>query len=239
MELNIQNIADQKIKDMHESGQIATAIQNGVEKLILKAVDDALNGYELKRTIEKNISESVSGVVTDIGFNGYNGLIAQKVKEITQDVMRADIAQKIQKTFDDLLIKNFKGIKLSEIFEKYRNWVCENTEESEKWEKRNFHCSLDVKEDGSFTHYKVKFNDEPLDKYDRHAAIEFTMCTYGNKSETAISTCYINGEYAKGKLNLGTLTDIEAMLANLYYNQTPIILDVDDVDDSDHFDIDC
>ena len=34
------------------------------------------------------------------------------------------------------------------------------------------------------------------------------------------------------------MTDFEAFLVNLFYNKTKIIMDVDDVDDNDHFDID-
>jgi hypothetical protein len=237
MELNIQLIADEKIKAMHESGQIREQIEKGIEKTILNAIDAAVGDYGIRRNIEKQVAESVSAVVADIGFTAYNGFISAAVKRISEDVMRDDVSQKIQKVFDDLLIAKHDGIKLSEIFDAYRKWVCEATEESEKWEIREFVCDLDEKDDGCFTIYNVKFNDKKLDAYER-PQIEFSLLKYRDNKTASVSALRIDGKFVDGSLYLGTLDEVQALLANLYFNKTAVVLDVDDVDDSNSYDID-
>ena len=62
----------------------------------------------------------------------------------------------------------------------YRKWVLENTEESEKYERQKFTHQLDVKEDGSFTHYTCTFADHPLEdtySYCERGDIVLKFCT--------------------------------------------------------------
>jgi hypothetical protein len=125
LNINIQEIVDNKLKALNDDGTIKTAIEKTIETTVLKAITDALGDYKLRNAIEDQVSKEVSAVVADIGFTAYNSFIAEKVKQITEGVCRVDIAEKIQKTFDEMLVMKHEGIKLSEIFEKYREWVCE------------------------------------------------------------------------------------------------------------------
>ena len=49
---------------------------------------------------------------------------------------------------------------------------------------------------------------------------------------------WLSGHDLEGTVRLGCLSEFEAFVVNLYYNKTEIIIDPDDVDDSDYFDID-
>ena len=49
---------------------------------------------------------------------------------------------------------------------------------------------------------------------------------------------YLNGRNMKETFKVGTITDFEAFVLNLYYNDTKIILDPDNVDEDPCFDID-
>jgi hypothetical protein len=134
MELNIQAIADEKIKAMHESGQIKEAIESGIEKTILKGIDDALDGYQMRRDIQDSVSKGVSFVLKDLDFTSYNGFIAKKVKQLTQGILRDDVSKKLQATFQNIFIVKRDKIKLSEILDAYRKWICEDTDEAEKYD---------------------------------------------------------------------------------------------------------
>lgn len=237
MNLDIQAIADCKIKEMQDSGAIKKRIEEDVEKTVLCAIDDSLNGYKFRDQIEGQITHDVSETLKDIDFTTYNGFIAEQVKSLTDGALRDDVAQKIQKTFSGLLIQKHDGIKLSEIFDKYREWVNENTEELDKYDHQNFVCKLDEKKDGAFTRYTVTFNDEEMESYE-HPEIKFSLLRYGDRPSASISNLWIDGEWSKSMFKLGRLSKVQALIANLYYNGTKIILDIEDVDDSDGFDID-
>lgn len=237
MNLDIQEITNNKIKEMHDSGKIKSSLEDGIEKLILKSVEDSLNGWEIRKNIEKQISDNISGVINDIGFSAYNGYIANIIKKITEEVMRTDVADKIQKTFNDMLIIKHDGIKLSEIFSKYKEWVCDHTDDAEKYERKYYHCKFDMEEDGNFTHYHIEFSDDEIKSY-KKPQVRISICVYGEKESENISSLEFDGCRLDEKLILKNMTDFEVLLANIYYNKTKIILDVDDVDDENSFDID-
>ena len=237
MNIDITKIVNDKIAQLEADGTIEKQITDSVEKTVVGAIKDGLESYSLRRDIEKKVQETVSDVAAQIGFSAYNGFIAEKVKQITENVMQADIAQKIQQQFDDMLVAKHDGIKISEIINKYRDWLMETTEESDKWERRNFQCSVEDKQDGGFHHYTVKLSEEALSGYDR-ANFEIRICTYGEKEKSNISRLYFDGDKLGNGLKISMLNPIETLLANLYYNKTEIVLDWDDVDDSDYYDID-
>lgn len=243
MNLDIQKIVDNKIQEMDGNETIKTAIEEGVEKLILKSIGDALGDYSLKRSIEQKVSDQVSNVVAAIGFTAYNSFIAEKVKQITEEVCRADIAEKIQKLFNEILIVKRDNIKLSEIFEQYRKWVCETVDEEEKYSLEDFHVKFEL--DEKYEWYKIELAPKkPDDGYSRYSSddmISFTLHQkYKEPGVGYISNVYIDGCNVREKLKFRHLSDIEALLINLTYNETPIIIDVeseDDIDDSYDVDI--
>lgn len=237
MYLDITSIVNAKIASLEESGIVTKQIEDSVEKTILNAITSALEDYHFKRDIQEQVSKCVSDVAKQIGFSAYNGFIIEKIKQITEGVMREDIAHKIQKAFDDMLIIKHDGIKLSDIFKRYREWLFENTDESDKWERHKFTCEYENKEDGNFHHYTIKLSEEEVSGYGS-ADINISICTYGEKEASEISSLYFSGDKLGSGLQIGTLNPIETLLANLYYNKTPIILDVENIDDDNHYDID-
>lgn len=138
MNIDINAIVNNKLKEMEENKTIEKLLEENIEKAIVKGIEGALDSYALKRQIEDKIEKQVSEVVKEIGFTGYNSFIAEKVKMITEDVCREDIANKIQKTFNDLLIVKRENVKLSEIFEKYKDYMDENTDEEDKYSLERF-----------------------------------------------------------------------------------------------------
>ncbi|NFQ87512.1 hypothetical protein FDG04_20065, partial [Clostridium sporogenes] len=110
MNIDINAIVNNKLKEMEENKQIEKLLEENIEKAITNGIEGALESYSLRRQIEDKVEKQVSEVVKDIGFTGYNGFIAEKIKQITEDVCRDDIADKIQKTFNELLVVKRENI---------------------------------------------------------------------------------------------------------------------------------
>lgn len=241
MEINISKIIADKLEQLDSDGIIKKKIEDALEKSIMESITSELNSYSFRKGISNQVAKSVSSVAADCGFSAYNSFIAERVKAIVQDMYSADIAQKVQNALNDVMLKKHENIKLSDIFNRYRKWVWEHTDEVEKYERQEYTGTLEIKERPPFTHYICLFADRPLEgvsRYEDPADIEIRLCTYKNEQETRIASLYFNGRSMKDSFRIGTLSEFQAFILNLYYNETTILLDAEDVDDDSYFDID-
>ena len=241
MNIDVSKIIENKLNALESEGIIRKKIEDAVEKSITAAITSELESWSFREGIGKQIKAVVGTIADDCGLAAYNGFVATKVKDIVQNVLSSDLTDKLNKTLDDLLIRKHKNVKLSDIFDKYREWVCEHTEESEKWERRNFHCKLEIEEKGYGMHVECSFADHQLEHKSwgkEDPEIRFSMLVMSDKKVGTIGTLYLDGHYMKECYKVGRLTDFEAFICNLFYNETEIVADLDDVDDSDYFDID-
>ena len=241
MNIDVSQIIADKLAQLDADGTIKRKIEDALEKSIMSAITSELESYSFRSGIEKQLKVAVSNIAADCGLSAYNGYIAEKCKAIIQNHFTTDISEKVEKTLNDIMFTKHENIKLSDIFKRYRKWVLGNTEESDKYEREKFTHVLEVEEDGLFTHYSCKFADRTLQGYgySKEAPdIEVRICRYRESKETNISSVYLNGHYMKDSFKVGSLTDFEAFILNLYYNETKIILDEEDVDEDPYFDID-
>lgn len=241
MVLDISRILQDKLDQMEQDGVIQKAIEDGLEKAILGAVSSALSSYHFRSQIEKQIDDAVGGIAGNCGLSAYNGFIVQKAAEIVQNMYDNDIAEKVKRALDETLVHDYSGIKLSEIFNKYREWVKENTDTDDQYEYERFTCSLEQSDDGVWQHLTCKFADHPLSETvyrKERGEIEIRFCRYKNEEKVRISTLWLNDHDLKGSMRIGTLTSFESFLVNLYYNETEVEMDVENVDEDNYYDID-
>lgn len=237
MNINVSQIVTEKLAQLEADGTIKKKIEEALEKTIAEAITSELNSYSFRKEIAKQMEDAVSGVAASCGLASYNGYIAEKCRSIVQEHFTADIGAKVEKSLKDIMFTKHEGIKLSDIFEKYREWVLSNTDESDKYDRREFTHELVEREGGCWRTYTCRFADRKLDDYEK-PDIEIRFHRYGNMNECSISHLYIDGCNMKGTFKVGTITDFEAFILNLYYNDTNIILDPDNVDEDPYFDID-
>ena len=240
MNIDISQIVANKLAQMEEEGTIQRKIEETLEKTVLDAISSELNSFSLKCDIQKQVKESVSKIAADCGFSAYNGFIAQTVKNILQQQYTQDITERVQKALDTMLLQRHENVRLSDIFTQYRKWVLEATDY--ECDRETFTMDLEIKRDGGFTWYTCRFADRPIE-YSVYGSrenpdIEMQLLAWENKKEGAINHLYINGHELKETIKIGVLSDFEAFLVNLYYTETPIILDPEDVPDNNYFDID-
>lgn len=244
MNIDVSKIVSDKLAQLDADGVIERKIEETVEKTVMESIASELSSYSFRNSISKQVKASVSEVAADCGFSAYNGFIAQTVKKMVQELYSADIANKVQTALDSVLLQKHECVSLSVIFNAYREWVLENTDEAEKYERGEFTADLEVEESGSFTHYMCRFADRPLGigylGGKEHGDIEIRFCVYGNEERATISNLYLNGRDLKNSLKIGTLSTFEAFVTNLYYNSTEIELDTGNVaaDNDTSFDVD-
>jgi hypothetical protein len=239
MNIDIQAIVNDHIKAMEEKGIIEKTIQETLEKSILGAITSALESYKLRNTIEEKVSKEVSVVAADIGFTAYNSFIAEKIKAITEGVYNADIAAKIQKTFDEILVIKRESIKLSEIFDKYREWVNQYVDEDEKHDLECFHVKFE--KDEHYGWINIELAQEKPDTYSsERGMIKFTIHKNSDKKGYGIIfSVFIDGYDITKNFSFRLMSEFELLLINITYNQTPIEIDIENEDDIDNsYDVD-
>lgn len=241
MSIDFSGIIKAKLAQMEEDGTIQKKIEEALEKSVLTAVTSELEGYSFRRSIEEQLRESVSSVAETCGLSSYNGFIAEKMAQIVRNMYTEDLAEKAKKALGDVLITKYEGIKLSDIFKRYRDWVCEVTDVSDKYDRQEFTAKLETGESGPFTAYTITFADEPEEnKYSwgRKGDIQIRFFVYQDEEADSISSLWLHGYNVKETVALGHLTEFEAFLVSLYYNDTKIILDDVDPTDYKYFDVD-
>lgn len=236
MNINIGEIVNNKIKEMEENKVVENLIAETIEKSVVKAVSEAIDGYTIKRTIEKKVEKEVCDIVNDIGFTAYNTFIANKVKDITEGTIRKDLEDKIQGTLNGILLNKKENIKLSDLFEMYRDHLNSDTDEHEKYELENFVVEIEDNDRGWITYKLSKEKSKySWDKFD----IEFIIHeNYNDESNGTMWKVKLDGENVDNSLKLGYRSEFENLLVNIMYNETVIEIDIEDEDDIDtSFDI--
>ena len=244
MTIDVSSIIAGKLAQMEKDGVIQKKIEEVLEKNTLAAITLEFESYSFTRDIREQMRTAVAGVAEQSGLAAYNGFIAEKVRQIVQDVAGADMAAKLQAALEGVILQKHEGVKLSDIFKKYHAWVCEHTDEADKYDRELYTAELEIDESRGFTYYDVKFADRPnatrdysVDSDDRPDAC-LHLSTWKDEKTARITTLKLNGSYIDKNLRIGTLSEFEAFVVNLYYNGTEILVDMEDADDYGYFDID-
>ena len=243
MNIDISGVIEAKLAQMEADGIICKKIEDALEKSILSAVTSELDSYNFTKELRDEMKKAVSGVAEQTGLATYNGFIAQKARQIISEVLSDDLTAKIQTALDGVLLRKHEGVKLSDIFKKYNEWVCKNVDESDKYAREWYTADLERSESGSFTYYEVKLADRPNAtksySYDDEEVpdVSFRLSSWRGEKFT-VDTVRLHGHDIGKSLRIGTLSEIEAFIVNLFYNKTEIEVDMEDADDYGYFDVD-
>ena len=230
MNINIGDIVGNKIKEMEQNRVVENLIAETVEKSVTKAIIDAIDGYSIKRTIERKVEENVNELVNDIGFTAYNTFIAGTIKNIMTGVVQEDLKNKITKSVEDILLQKRESIKLSEIFEHYREYLNSELDYQEKYDLENFIVEID---------YRLSKEDNNSSWKSKGWDIEFTIHE-NYKDETTGTISWVKKDGVTiDKYNIPEYRScFDVLLINLAFNRTKIEIDIEDENDIDtSFDI--
>ena len=241
MEINVTQIVQDRIDNLQSEGTVERAIADTFEKALIQAVTFAIDSYKVKRIIEDKVTEQVSKAAADLDFQSYNSFMIEKMSQILNEVCREDICQKAEKRFKDIFLCQTKEIKLSSIFEKYREIACEEVPEQEKYDRidEGWHCKCEP--DGKYGWIKCELDYEHREHLSiLDCNIAFTVHRdFDNRSIGRIYNLYLDGQNINSKFKFGHLNDVELLLVQAVLNEISIIIDVESTDDIDNsFDVD-
>ena len=234
MNIDFNEIVQQKLAQMEAEGVIQKKIEDALEKSIMDAIDSQLGSYSFKSALGKQMEDGIYQVAKDCGLSAYNGFIAEKVKAILSGIVSDDLGKKIEAAVSGVLVQRYEGIKLSDIFKRYREHVMDSTDDSEKYDRQEFTMGLKINEGytGSFTYYECKFSPESEYDADDYDSVEVRFSQYRNEQTASISSLTIGGLDMSKTLKFGCLDPFDQFLVNLFLNKTEIILDTDAAEDA-------
>lgn len=230
MNIDFNEVIQNKLAQMEADGVIQKKIEDALEKSIMNAIDDQLGSWQFKGSLGKQLEAGVSKVAADCGLSAYNTFITERVKIIVEQLASEDLAKKIRTAVEEVLVQKHENVKLSDIFRRYREYVMSAVDESEKYERQYFVSELDVSESGMFRHYTCRFSEYPEWEPGESGNVEIRFCCYREKN-TSIGSLTIDGRDMKSSLKLGYLSEFERFVTNLYFNGNEIVMDADVVDD--------
>lgn len=234
MNINISEIVTAKLAQMDREGVIQRKIEEAMEKTVLDAISRELGSYSLEQQIAAQVREQVGTVAQHLGLSAYNGFIAERVRDIVRDLYEADIAERIQNALSDVLLKKHEHVKLSDIFQAYREWVNDFVDSDDQRKRKYYTAALDVRNDGSWKHVSCRFAEGP-DREDS-PDVEIRFMVWRDDAKVRVSALYLDRKAVRSMVRIGRLTEFQIFVANLYYNETEVELDIDEVNDNAMFD---
>ncbi len=243
MILDIQQIVNQKLAEMAENKTIETQIQKTLEKSVNEAVTDALSDYTFTKNIKDKLRDTVGKSLDGFDFSSYHGFITDYFNQLVNHHLKEDIKAKIEQSFNQILFVKRDSIKLSEIYDAYRDFLLEHLRESEKYDLNNYFYH-EISRD-KYT-IKIKLGRSEFDRtscYDQNDSILFEIWpereSIGTDEERGtlwLVDCH--GYKIDKELIFKDLSSFELLMINLYFNKTQIEIDVwDDIDTSLGLDI--
>lgn len=225
-QLNIQEIANAQIKAMHESGEIQKRIEDGIKQSIERAIDSAVNDYSFKNEIERKIETELSHVAKHMNFSAYTAYLTKQLDKTIGKYVKGELADKVKDEFSKVYLQTKESIKLSEIFEAYKEWLEEELSDSEKQDWG--HIRIDT-EDSSYVTYKLGNPNTKTSYSYKDNSFEFTLFFAGDKErkQATIGCIRLNGDAMDKGIIKRHLSDFEALILNIMFNDTKIIVDVD------------
>lgn len=185
MEININEIASAKIKQMEESGEIRKRIEDGVEKTINEAIDSACKSYEFRNGISENVKGLLGEVAKSVNFSAYANFLKDRMNEQIEKYVKNDMINLMRDSFGKMYFNIPENIKLSDILNKYREHLEKYLDADDKREwgyikfffEKEYSCFIKI-EAGcpKDTMYSIKDKTLNMSLYIPHSVIE-TVCS--------------------------------------------------------------
>lgn len=226
MEININEIASAKIKMMEESGEIRKRIQDGVEKTVNEAIDSACQNYEFKSGISKSISNILGEVAKEVNFSAYANFLRDRMNEQIEKHVKEDMINLMRDSFEKMYFNIPEDIKLSDILDKYKEYLeCHlDSDDKKEWGRIDFSFETEY---SSFI--KIRAGHPNAKSYNGYyKGLEISIYKPSNENNGTIIFIRSDGNDFRTSMNLGQLSSFEVLMFNLMFTRKEIEVDIDE-----------
>lgn len=211
-------LVKQKIDQLAADGAIEQLVSKAIEKAISEAVSDAFGRYgDFTKTIEKGIKETVKVDLSDLGIAGYNDLVSKILRQKLGGYFEETVTKTIEKEMTDLLADFPTSITVSELAEKFREYV-----EEEGYESGNFTFIVERNDRDRMDDYFYLYLDKEEDK-DKHRCAYKIRC-----NKEGVWAVEIDDVKVEKKMFIGPIFNFERFLFHAYANKVIVTIDTDE-----------
>lgn len=226
MKINVNEIFENKLKELEEEGFVEKVINESIENSIKKAITEAFNDYSVRRKIEDKLKNEIDKSLDFLDFSGYNQFMIDKMQKLIHAAKDVDLSNKVKSMIDEFLQPQENELKLSKLMEEYREMLMDD-------EQYDYDDRFGFEIDTEFSYATYIYIDEKIDsgylsrnksKYNYKYQVQID-----NKTNL-IKSLRIDGDKTDKILHLGFRDNFEGKLIRAYFNKTKINIDVDEDD---------
>lgn len=130
----IQNIVNNKVQAMVDSGQIQKAVEDGVEKAILNAINKQFDSYgNITKQIEESLKGGLQVDTSDLPFETYNEQMLVLIKSKLDNMFQDQAAEKFLAEMDKALKPAPKEMDIHEFVET----ITDTWRDHETWDRND------------------------------------------------------------------------------------------------------
>ena len=231
--LNITEIVNNKINSMLESNEIKEKIEKTVENNILSIIGDSVSDYNIRRIIGDKIKKDVSAEVEQISFKGYTARVIENLKNTVESCANEAMTEKIIAQFKETFMPlSDSAISVRKLFDKYIEVRKDYYDPSDNYYESQYGFAYiknsDYSSGGNWLDMWFSVNE---DYESDNNTFRVTFYKTG-ECEYKITSIYDENLIQKDltkKIKIGYLDPFERYLMNAYYNETPIIIESNDI----------
>lgn len=221
--LAVNQIVEDAVKGMQESGKIAAIIKSKIESTIENKLNNVFSwhgdfGGELEKHLSKTLRVNFKGLLMD----EYNDQILRMMQAILDQKMQSDAQVRVKEAMERILADPPERVLVSELV---KNFLVQHSEVAQEkgWEHMTF--IVHDRNDKFFTY--IYLDKEPY-KSKYQCKYQIGINKSGGKSE--VFTLKINGQDLQNGVFVGPFYEVERVLYQAFVAKIPIELDDQDID---------
>lgn len=239
MNINVNEVFENKLAQLEQEGFIEKLIDESVETTIKKAITEAFESWEVKRKIEDKIKKEIDSSLDLLDFSSYNQFMVDKMNNLIKTAKDVDLNNKIEAMLNEFFKADSSELNLSGLLEEYRKQLIDGSDCGDYSIDDRFGLIIDKE----FKYTTYIYIDEKIEtgylSREKHK-YQYKYQLQINNETGVIDKLKIDGLDTDKVLRFGFMDNFEGKLVRSYFNKTKINIDVDEDDvDTSLSDVDC